>query len=60
MTNFEHMDKDDLAEALAEESNCQYCAYQCKPECDDISDDDIRPCVEGIRKWFDEESPYDD
>ncbi len=60
MTNFEHMDKDDLAEALAEESNCQYCAYQCEPECDERDDDEDPPCVEGIRKWLDEESPYDD
>ena len=50
MTNFEHMDKDDLAEALAEESNCQYCAYQCKPECDERDDDEDPPCGEGIRK----------
>ena len=60
MTNFEHMDKNDLAEALAEESNCQYCAYTFKPECEDVPIDDTPPCAEGIRKWFDEESPYDD
>lgn len=59
MTNFEAMDKDELAEALAEENHCQYCAYQCKPECDDVPIEES-PCVEGIRKWFDEESPYDD
>lgn len=59
MTNFEAMDKDELAEVLAEESNCQYCAYQCKPECDDVQIDES-PCVNGIRKWFDEESPYED
>ena len=60
MTNFEHMDKDELAEILAEEGYCTHCSYYFKPECDDVPVDGTHPCVKGIREWFDEEYPYDD
>lgn len=59
MTNFEAMDKDKLAADLGDGSYCDYCLYDGKPECDDIPFTDT-PCADGIRKWFDEESPYDD
>lgn len=55
MTNFEAMDKDKLATDLGDGSYCDYCLYDGKPECDADT-----PCAEGIRKWFDEESPYED
>lgn len=55
MTNFEAMDKDKLAADLGDGSYCDYCLYDGKPECDADT-----PCAEGIRKWFDEESPYED
>lgn len=60
MTNFEHIDKDELAEALGETESCKYCSYFCEPECEDIPIYESPPCADGIRKWFDEESPYDD
>lgn len=56
MTNFEHMDKDDLAETIADSGDrCRYCIYYATDTCDEFE-----PCTEGIRKWFDEESTYDD
>lgn len=52
MTNFESMDKDQLALTLASSNDCcNYCSYGLKDECNDDE-----TCAESIRKWFDEES----
>ena len=57
MTNLEHMNKNILAEALAENIyGCRCCSYHAEDECEKCPP----PCAEGIRKWFDEESQYDD
>lgn len=57
MTNFEAMDKDDLAEALSDSGDCcRYCLFYGKNLCGEPGE---LECFDGIRKWFDEESIYE-
>lgn len=54
MTNYEAMDKDDLAEALAHSNDrCKYCLFYGSDICEEPES-----CIDGIRMWFDE--PEDD
>lgn len=57
MTNFECMDKNELADALAESSrSCNYCYYNYYDLAPCLNNSSINTCIEGIKKWFDEET----
>lgn len=56
MTNFEAMDKDKLAEALADSSrSCDYCYYNYYDAATCFENFGNDPCVEGIKKWIEKE-----
>ena len=60
MTNFDCLDKDELAEALSDsDSSCSYCYYNYyDPDpCFLKFSSDV--CVDGIKKWFEMEKSND-
>lgn len=60
MTNFECLDKDELAEALSDSaSSCSYCYYNYYDTAPCFNDSSSSICVDGIKKWFKMEKSND-
>lgn len=60
MTNFECLDKNELAEALADSGrSCSYCYYNYDDPAPCLNDFVSNLCVDGIKKWFEEKSQYE-
>lgn len=56
MTNFECLDKNELAEALSDSySSCNYCYYNYYDPAPCFTKFSSNICVDGIKKWFENE-----